>query len=123
MDTDFWGVVIPNWIAATGGLLGTLLAVVSLIVALRARGTADRAVANDAETREAVAIVAKPATPVPGTASATLPPLSAQTEGNATPPPARSPEDQATLERILGTLYPSNSHKSRGKTVHKHDQP
>lgn len=120
MDTDFWGVVVPNWIAASGGLIGTLLAVVSLLVALRARGTADRAVANDAETREAVAIVAKPPVAVTGSASSTLPPLTSQAEGTTTPPPTRSAEDQATLDRILRERYPSNSHKSRrerGKIV------
>jgi len=112
MITDFWGVVVPNWIAATGGLLGSALAVVSLIVALRARGAAETAVANDAETREAVAIVAKPPA-VTGTGSVTLPPLTAQGQGAVTPP-ARDPEDQATLDRILHDWYPSNSFKSRG---------
>lgn len=102
MITDFWGVVIPNWIAASGALLGSGLAVVSLIVALRARGTADRAVANDAETREAVTIVAKPPAST-GTIASTLPPLTTSGEGTVTPPPTRAPEDQAKLDRIFAS--------------------
>ena len=101
MATDFWGVVVPNWIAASGGLLGTALAVVSLVVALRARGTADRAVASDAETREAVAIVAQPAATITGTGSLTLPGLTTQGEGTATPPPERSVVAQARLDALL----------------------
>lgn len=100
MITDFWGVAVPNWIAATGGLLGTALAVVSLIVAVRARGTAKDAVANDAETREAVAIVAKPA-PVTGSGELTLPPLSARGVGEVSRPEFRTSSDQETLDDLL----------------------
>ncbi|WP_372469204.1 hypothetical protein ACCO44_08110 [Microbacterium maritypicum] len=114
--TDFWGVVVPNWIAAAGGFIGTALAVVSLIVAYRASGTAKRAVANDVELREAVAIVAKPTDSAWGHAHATLTPEAPETpddEGAATTLPFRDPEDQATLNRILNEWYPPNSNKSK----------
>lgn len=112
MATDFWGVVFPNYIAATGGLIGAGVAIVSLIVALRARGTAAEAVAADAETREAVAIVAKPVagtveatSTVTGSLDAETPGVkvgtpSVEWEGTATPP-TRTPEEQKRLEGLV----------------------
>lgn len=47
---DFWGVVVPNYIGAVGGLAATVLAIVSLVLANRARKA-------DAQTRSAVSSV------------------------------------------------------------------
>lgn len=104
MATDFWGVVFPNYIAATGGLIGAGVAIVSLVIALRARGTAQQAVAADAETRAAVAIVAKP---IPGTLDAATPGVNIGTPtvewtGTATPP-ARTAEEQRALNQMIVT--------------------
>lgn len=44
---SFWGQVVPNYIAAVGGLAATVLAVVSLVLANRARR-------SDARTRSAL---------------------------------------------------------------------
>lgn len=132
MGTDFWGVVVPNWIAATGGLLGTALAVVSLVVALRARGAAETAVANDAETREAVSIVAKPPA-VSGTASVTMPPLVAEGEGTVAPPageaaeygPFRTSTDQEILDSLLDkwTENMKRSLSPKGKVIRNDNGP
>ena len=62
MSTDFWGVVVPNWIGALGGFAATALAIVSLVLAQRsraearaARATAEQAGAAESVTREVVA--------------------------------------------------------------------
>ena len=36
--TDFWGVVIPGWIASVGGLASTFLALLALVISQKNRG-------------------------------------------------------------------------------------
>jgi hypothetical protein len=52
--TDFWGIVIPGWIGAIGGLVGGVVAVVSLLIAVRSNEKASAARAAEAETRSVV---------------------------------------------------------------------
>ena len=52
--TDFWGIVVPGWIGAVGGLVGGLVAVVSLLIAVRSNEKANVAQAAEAETRAVV---------------------------------------------------------------------
>lgn len=52
--TDFWGIVVPGWIGAVGGLIGGLVAVVSLLIAVRSNEKASAARAAEAETRAVV---------------------------------------------------------------------
>lgn len=59
IPTDMWGVVVPTWIAAAGGLVGATIAVVALIVSLRAKGTADEAKSSESITRDAVDTVGR----------------------------------------------------------------
>ncbi len=71
MPTDFWGLfwatILPNWIAAAGGLAATLLAIYSLVVSNRAKSTATEAVAADKATRrhtaDAIEEIARPLLP------------------------------------------------------------
>lgn len=53
--TDFWGIVVPGWIGALSGLVGGVVAVVSLIIAVRSKETADAAKAAGSRTRSVVA--------------------------------------------------------------------
>ncbi len=52
--TDFWGIVIPGWIGAIGGLIGGVVAVVSLLIAIRSNEKASAARAAEAVTRSVV---------------------------------------------------------------------
>jgi hypothetical protein len=52
--TDFWGIVVPGWIGAVGGLIGGVVAVVSLLIAVRSNEKASAARAAEAETRSVV---------------------------------------------------------------------
>jgi orotidine-5'-phosphate decarboxylase len=52
--TDFWGIVVPGWIGAIGGLVGGIVAVVSLLIAVRSNEKASAARAAEAETRSVV---------------------------------------------------------------------
>ena len=52
--TDLWGIVVPGWIGAIGGLIGGLVAVVSLLIAVRSNEKASAARAAEAETRAVV---------------------------------------------------------------------
>lgn len=52
--TDLWGIVVPGWIGAIGGLVGGVVAVVSLLIAVRSNEKASAASAAEAETRSVV---------------------------------------------------------------------
>ena len=52
--TDFWGIVVPGWIGAIGGLVGATVAVVSLLIAMRSNEKATAARAAEAEMRAVV---------------------------------------------------------------------
>jgi hypothetical protein len=53
--TDFWGIVVPGWIGAISGLIGGVVAVVSLLIAIRSNEKADAARAAGSRTRSVVA--------------------------------------------------------------------
>jgi hypothetical protein len=53
--TDFWGIVVPGWIGAMSGFIGGVVAVVSLLIAVRSKQTADAARAAGSRTRSVVA--------------------------------------------------------------------
>ena len=53
--TDFWGIVVPGWIGAVGGLVGAAVAVVSLLIAMRSNAAAAAARDAEAQTRAVVA--------------------------------------------------------------------
>ena len=55
MATDFWGVVFPNYISAFGGLAGTVLAVVSLVLGLNNRRKTVQVKAEADTTRDVLA--------------------------------------------------------------------
>lgn len=55
VPTDFWGIVVPSWIGALSGLVGGAVAVVSLLIAIRSKETADAARAAGSQTRSVVA--------------------------------------------------------------------
>jgi hypothetical protein len=52
--TDFWGIVVPGWIGAFSGLVGGVVAVVSLLIAIRSNEKAGAARAAEAQTRSVV---------------------------------------------------------------------
>ena len=52
--TDFWGIVVPGWIGAVGGLVGATVAVVSLLIAMRSNEKASAAREAEAATRAVV---------------------------------------------------------------------
>lgn len=58
IPTDFWGIVLPTWIAAVGGIVGAVVAVVALVISLAAKGRAKDAIETGATNREAVETVA-----------------------------------------------------------------
>lgn len=53
--TDFWGIVFPNYLAAAGAVLGTVVAVLALIVSVRTRATTAEVKAEADNTRDVLA--------------------------------------------------------------------
>ncbi len=108
LPPDFWGAVVPNYIAAAGGLAGTVLAILSLIYANGSKADASEALNSANSAREE-------ASDTRAAAAAGLEIVS-QTDGagmtDGEPSRAvrtRSPEDQATLDDVIDYLQGGQS--------------
>lgn len=135
---DIWGTVVPNYIAAAGGLAGTVLAILSLIYANGSKADASEALssANSAreeasDTRAAAAagleIVSQPPVIQTGAGAALPTPSPSADVGEVGDRPltredppttggvptfvvrGRSPEDQAALDDVLDYLQGGDS--------------